>query len=179
MTYDLATGLVTRPPDQHLRDRVALLADLGLGEPDDEFDAFADRLAEDAGESYAMVNLVTDHQHFVGLHNPAGGESTLVGRTMSLDEGYCPEVVARGHALPLPDVCASPRYAANRVFDLLHVRTYTGAPLLHTPSGLVIGALCVAGPEPQPFEKAQERLDLVKDRCREFMELVRRRRAHA
>ncbi|MFJ2629213.1 GAF domain-containing protein [Streptomyces sp. NPDC087532] len=170
---------MTRPPDQDLDRRTALLAHLGLGEPDEEFDAFATKLAEDAGEPYAMVNLVTDQQYFVGLHSPAGGDLPPADRTMPLDAGYCPDVVARRRALPLPDVCASPRFAANRVYDALGVRTYTGAPLFHAPTGLVIGTLCVVGPEARPLDTAQERLDLIKDRCNQFMNLVARREARA
>jgi GAF domain-containing protein len=175
MIYDQASGLVTRPPDPDLQARVALLERLGLGEPDPEFDAFASELAEAVGEVCGMVNLVTDRQYFIGLHFPEGGDFPPVGRTMSLDEGYCPEVVSRRRALPLPDVCASPRFAGNRVFDVLHVRTYTGVPLIHAPTGLVIGSLCVVGPKARPMSEAQERLDQVKGSGEVLMKRVMRR----
>ncbi|MGY3676600.1 GAF domain-containing protein [Streptomyces sp. TE33382] len=175
MSYDPATGLVTRPPDQDINARVALLARLGLTAAEDgawgggELDAFASELASATGEAYAMVNLVTDHQYFIGLHNPQGVDLPPAGRTMLLEDGYCPDVVARRRALPLPDVCAAPRFAGNLVFDVLGIRTYTGAPLIHQESGLVIGTLCVVGPEARPLSEARERLALVKDHCTRLM----------
>ncbi|MFJ5851184.1 GAF domain-containing protein [Streptomyces sp. NPDC092903] len=171
MIYDRSSGLKARRPDQDLARRVELIAHLGLGEPAREFDAFAQRLAEEAGEPYAMVNLVTDRQFFVGLHTPKGGDLPAVGREMSLDDGYCPHVVARGLALPLPDVCAHPHFAGNQVVDVLHVRTYTGVPLIHGPTGLIIGSLCVLGPQARPMEEARPRVNLLKVRSADFMKL--------
>ncbi|MGW0670726.1 GAF domain-containing protein [Streptomyces sp. NPDC002746] len=175
MIYDRSSGLKARRPDQDLARRVELIGYLGLGEPAREFDAFAQRLAEEAGEPVAMVNLVTDRQFFVGLHAPTGGDLPPVGREMSLDDGYCPHVVTRRLALPLPDVCANPHFAGNRVVDVLGIRTYTGAPLVHEPTGIVIGTLCVVGPEARPMSGAIERRDLVKDRCKRFMNLLAQR----
>ncbi|MFD0427524.1 GAF domain-containing protein [Streptomyces zhihengii] len=63
---------------------------------------------------------------------------------MPLDHGFCPEVVDRRKALVLPDVFSSPRFAGNTVVDLIGIRTYAGAPLVHGDT--VLGTVCFVGP---------------------------------
>lgn len=76
-------------------ERDAVLRALGLTGPEPELDAFATQLAQEAGVPYAMVNIFGAEQQFFGLHTP-GDDSELptVGRSMPLDHGFCPEVVA-------------------------------------------------------------------------------------
>ncbi|MEU6346886.1 GAF domain-containing protein [Streptomyces sp. NPDC046977] len=166
MKFDTDAGLYTPAPDDELEQRRRLLAELGLGEADPEFDQYAADLARAAGTPYAMVNLITDEQVFVGLHCPAedsGGDAPPVGRTMSRDHGYCPDVLDRRAPLVLPDVLAYPRFAGNAVVDQIGIRTYAGAPLIHQPTGTVLGTVCVVGPTPQPLSTGNRTLDVIKE----------------
>lgn len=164
----------TPDPAAQLAERDALVRALGLTGPDAELDAFASRLAEAADAPYAMVNIFGVQQYFVGLHTP-GQDSDLptVGRSMPLDHGFCPEVVERQRALVLPDVFASPRFAGNRVVDLIGIRTYAGAPLIQ--SNTVLGTVCFVGPEERDLATGRASLALVKQHAEDVMTYLQRR----
>lgn len=186
MNFDTSLGLHTsgraaqRAASQP---RAALLNSLGLGGLDkdaafDEFAAetaaaFAESLGEVAAGLYAMVNVITDQQRFLGLHNPAGEKP--VGRTMRRDHGYCPDVVDRGRALVLTDVYAWPRFAGNHVVDAVGIRTYAGAPIAHQPSSLVFGTVCVIGKQELPDDTETASLALIKDRAAQLAALIQQR----
>lgn len=158
--------------------RSTLLHTLGLVGPDPQLDAFARDLAHTAGVPYAMVNLFAGgEQHFLGLYTPEHGGLPAVGRAMPVEHGYCPEVVARGRALVLPDVCAFPRFAGNPVVDLIGIRTYAGAPLVHD-SGTVLGTVCFVGPQALPTSTGQDSLALIKQRRDQVMDYICRRAGH-
>jgi GAF domain-containing protein len=164
-------------PEQQLN----LLRSLGLGMPDAEFDRFARDLAEEAGVPYAMVNLfhpTRGEQLFVGLHAPSGTDLPPVDRTMQGDHGFCPEVVQRKKALVLPDVYAHPRFAGNPVVDRIGIRTYAGAPLIHEPSGSVLGTVCFVGPTALALSTGRPSLELIRQRRDELMKLIHRRGGH-
>ncbi|MBY8887278.1 GAF domain-containing protein [Streptomyces sp. PTM05] len=152
------------PPTAGGDRRAVLLGALGLDgvTADPQLDAFATQLAAAAGVPYAMVNLVgPDQQRFVGLCTPPDDQQLPpVDRQMSLEHGYCPEVVRRRKALPLPDVCAHPRFSANAVVDLIGIRTYAGAPLIY--QGGVLGTVCFVGREPRPQSVGRDYLELIK-----------------
>ncbi|GAA4242326.1 hypothetical protein GCM10022254_74930 [Actinomadura meridiana] len=160
-----------------------MLADLGLAAlvQDEEFDAFAAQTAAafaaelgPAAEGlYAMVNLITVQQTFVGLHNPPGEKP--VDRTMSRDHGWCPEVVNRRAALVLPDVYAWPRFSGGHVVDSIGIRTYAGAPIAHGPSGTVFGTVCVVGAAALPEETDHVSLALIKDHASRVAALIEER----
>ncbi|MFI5952396.1 GAF domain-containing protein [Cryptosporangium sp. NPDC051539] len=173
MPFDEETGLDLPRPDVHAPERVARLRELGLYDtPDQGFDALATKLAQDGANlagieyaPYAMVNFRTDrHQFFAGLHvpsesQPADGDG--VSRVMDLEHGYCPEVVGRGKALVLDDVCAHPRFESNEVVDLIGIRSYLG-DVVHDPrSGLVLGTACIVDTERRMWGRAG--LKLIKD----------------
>ncbi|OLT36352.1 hypothetical protein BJF79_31230 [Actinomadura sp. CNU-125] len=164
--------------DAEFQARIQLLNNLNLGEVEDRFDAFATalatafaaRLGEDAEVPYAMVNLITHEQQFVGLHCPDG--KPTVGRSMSREHGYCPEVVQRRGALVLPDVYAHPRFAANAVVDQIGIRTYAGAPLIHRPTGTLLGTVCVVGTTGLPLSTGEPSRELIKDHAVRLMNLM-------
>lgn len=173
MPYDLPSG----DDDAELQQRIQLLTDQGLGEATEQFDAFAADLATafaaqlgaGAEVPYAMVNLVThQQQYFVGLHCP--DDKDQVGRTMSHDHGYCPEVVSRGKALVLPDVYAHPRFAANPVADKIGIRTYAGAPLIY--DGALLGTVCIVGTTRLPLSTGEPSRALIKDHAARLMSLI-------
>ncbi|TDB88844.1 GAF domain-containing protein [Actinomadura sp. KC216] len=188
MSYDSYLGLHVgdrAARDAAIRQRARLLTGLGLAglEQDDEFDEFAAEVAarfaaefgEVAESLYAMVNLISTEQVFAGLHNPPG--KPPVGRTMSRDHGFCPEVADRGRALVLSDVLAAPRFASNHVVDAIGIRTYAGAPLVDQHSGVVFGTVCVIGDHRMPDETEHASLALIKERGASLMRLIEQRTA--
>ncbi|MEU2144692.1 GAF domain-containing protein [Streptomyces globisporus] len=154
------------PPPAHraieLGQRYELLERLGVSTAaSQDFDELAQDVAEKAGFLYGFVNLFLEEQTFVGLHQPPPDSGyVIVGRTMSHDHGWCPEVVARKRALPLYDVHASPRFSGNQVVDAVGIRSYFGAPLIHE-SGTVLGTVCVIDPEKRPLHEARRIRDIV------------------
>jgi GAF domain-containing protein len=54
-------------------------------------------------------------------------------------------------SLMVPDIQRGPRFADNETIKRWGVRFYAGAPL-GVADGLVIGALCILGPEPRTLE---------------------------
>lgn len=179
MTFDTDSGLHLPTADADMDRRMSRLRELGLGEPDEEFDAFAADLARAADVPYAMVNLITAGQFFAGLASPPHDrEQPAVGREMDRDHGYCPEVLARRKALVLPDVYASPRFAGNPVVDKIGIRTYAGAPLIDEPTGTVLGTVCFVGTHPRPLQDGDHALALIKNRRDHLMELIHKRTSH-
>ncbi|MER7963856.1 GAF domain-containing protein [Streptomyces ardesiacus] len=159
-----ATAPTSRPPQQSLElaQRYELLDRLGVPSvANQDFDDLARDMATQAGFLYGFVNLFLEEQTFVGLHQPpADSGYVIVGRTMSRDHGWCPEVMARKKALPLHDVHASPRFSGNAVVDAVGIRSYFGAPLIHD-SGTVLGTVCVIDPEKRPLSDARRLRDIV------------------
>ncbi|MFJ8697840.1 GAF domain-containing protein [Streptomyces ardesiacus] len=158
------TALTSQRPQQSLElaQRYELLNRLGVPPvTNEDFDDLARNMAEQAGFLYGFVNLFLEEQTFVGLHQPpADSGFVIVGRTMSRDHGWCPEVMARRKALPLHDVHASPRFSGNAVVDAVGIRSYFGAPLIHE-SGTVLGTVCVIDPEKRPLSEARRIRDIT------------------
>ncbi|MFI2415112.1 GAF domain-containing protein [Streptomyces sp. NPDC018947] len=138
------------------------------------FDELARDMAVRAGFLYGFVNLFLEEQTFVGLHQPpADSGYVIVGRTMSRDHGWCPEVVTRKKALPLHDVHASPRFSGNHVVDAVGIRSYFGAPLIHD-NGTVLGTVCVIDPEKRPLNDARRLRDIVINAGAQVMDHIAR-----
>ncbi|MGW7543143.1 GAF domain-containing protein [Streptomyces sp. NPDC054770] len=161
----LGQELVSAAQAEEITERQAreeLLMRLGVPTgPDDLMDQFADHIAETTGLLYGFVNIFRAEQTFVGLHNPPPDSGHLIlGRTMSLEHGWCPAVVKRKRALPLFDVHASPRFSGNLVVDMVGIRSYFGAPLIY--EGIVLGTVCGIDPEARPRTDARRLLEAVK-----------------
>ncbi|PZT77847.1 MULTISPECIES: GAF domain-containing protein [unclassified Streptomyces] len=183
-----AGRLLLTPVDGDAPARSRRLRSLGLGERDDasfdDFDAFADRVAEVTGVPFSMVNFIDgNRQFYAGLHTPAGTRrgadlgataagSGRSGRYVALDHGYCPHVVARRKALVLDDVCDYPRFAGNPVVDDIGIRSYLGAPLIDR-TGIALGAVCAVDTVPRPWGRAG--LDTIKALARELAGQLRGR----
>lgn len=134
------------------------------------YDEFATALAERAGFAYGFVNLFLDQQTFIGLHQPpAGSGYTVVGRTMSIEDGWCPHVVQRKKALPLPDVHASHRFSGNTVVDAVGIRAYFGVPLIPPGTGIVLGTVCVIDPDRREQSEAGRIQNEVKETGAEIL----------
>ncbi|MFG3076338.1 GAF domain-containing protein [Streptomyces sp. NPDC048225] len=158
-----------------LAQRYELLERLGVSTvASEDFDELACDMATRAGFLYGFVNLFLEEQTFVGLHQPpADSGYVIVGRTMSRDHGWCPEVMARRKALPLHDVHASPRFSGNHVVDAVGIRSYFGAPLIHD-SGTVLGTVCVIDPEKRPLSQARRLRDIVINAGAQVMDHITR-----
>jgi GAF domain-containing protein len=186
MSYDIVDPrLLTAPHDPGIPQRLARLAQLGLGDrPDSEFDKFAARLAAAANAPYAMVNFVGDEeQYFAGLYGPDSAKADALeaassasratpGRTMSREHGYCPHVVVRRKALVLDDVCAYPRFAVNPVVNSIGVRAYMGAPLIDR-TGTALGTICVVNTEESDWGRPG--LEMIKSMAAEVVDLIHRK----
>ena len=179
MPFDDETGLDLPAADVDAPKRTARLRELGLYDvPSEGFDVLAGKLAR-AGATlagidyapYAMINFRTDqHQFFAGLHVPSEGQAapatiegaeSEVSRVMDLQHGYCPEVVGRGKALVLDDVCAHPRFESNEVVDLIGIRSYLG-DVVHDPrTGIILGTACIVDTERRNWGRAG--LKLIKE----------------
>lgn len=178
--------LLNAPRDPEVQARMSRLRALGIGtEPDQEFDAFAAKLAQITGAPFAMVNFINDReQYFAGLFTPSStqkgaalqaaqtSEHAGVGRTMGLDHGFCPHVVVRRKALVLDDVCDYPRFVGNPVIDKLGIRSYLGAPLIE-PSGTALGTICVVDNRARSWGRPG--LNTIKGLANELMEMLSRR----
>ncbi|PZG82512.1 histidine kinase [Streptomyces sp. NTH33] len=163
------------PQSTELAERYELVRRLGLPTvADPDFDEAARDMATRTGFLYGFVNLFLAEQTFIGLHQPpADSGYVIVGRTMSREHGWCPEVMARRKALPLHDVHASPRFSGNHVVDAVGIRAYFGAPLIHD-SGTVLGTVCVIDPEKRSLSDARRLRDIVLDTGDQVMRHITR-----
>ncbi|MFD7425944.1 GAF domain-containing protein [Streptomyces sp. NPDC059818] len=180
--------MLLTPVDSEAPVRTQRLRSLGLGERSDasfdNFDAFADRVAEVTEVPFSMVNFIDgNRQFYAGLHTPAGTRkgadlgataagSGRSGRYVALDHGYCPHVVVRRRALVLEDVCDYPRFAGNPVVDDIGIRSYLGAPLIDR-TGIAVGAVCAVDTVPRPWGRAG--LDTIKSLAQELIVHINRR----
>ncbi|ARF76543.1 GAF domain-containing protein [Kitasatospora albolonga] len=187
-----ATGrMLLTPADRDGPARAERLRRLDLGErPDasfDDFDAFADKVAEVTASPFSMVNFIDENrQFFAGLHTPAGNRggqelgAVAAGgprgaRYMARDHGYCPHVVVRRKALVLEDVCDYPRFAGNPVVDDIGVRSYLGAPLIDR-TGIALGTVCAVDTVPRPWGRAG--LDTIKSLAQELVRQIDHREGY-
>ncbi|MFF3372013.1 GAF domain-containing protein [Streptomyces sp. NPDC002680] len=159
---EISAAQARKIAEQQARDE--LIRSLGIPtSPDRLMDEFARHLAEVTGMLYGFVNIFLGEQTFVGLHNPPPDSGHLVvPRTMRLDHGWCPAVMERRKALPLPDVHASPRFSGNYVADSVGIRSYFGSPLIHGETGIALGTVCTIDPEARALSDARRLLDAVK-----------------
>lgn len=187
-----ATGrMLLTPTDRHGPARARRLRKLDLGErPDasyDNFDAFADKVAEVTSTPFSMVNFIDENrQFFAGLHTPTGNRggrdlgsaaagSNRSSRYLARDHGYCPHVLVRRKALVLDDVCDYPRFAGNPVVDDIGIRSYLGAPLIDR-TGIALGTVCAVDTVPRPWGRAG--LDTIKSLAHELVRQIDDREGH-
>ncbi|MYR58059.1 GAF domain-containing protein [Streptomyces sp. SID625] len=148
---------------RELAEREELIRHLGLRtDPDEEYDGIAAEMAQEAGFLYGFVNLFLEVQTFIGVYQPAPDSGHVyVTRHMDRGHGYCPEVVDRRKALPLPDVHASPRFSGNHVVDAIGIGAYFGAPLIHEATSIVLGTVCIVDTEKRPMSEARHLRDIT------------------
>jgi|ERR1700722_2581683 GAF domain-containing protein len=160
------------PADPGAQQRAKRLRELGIKqEPDPEFDEFARQLAVARQAPYAMVNIVgPERQFFAGLYPSSADRGAAWQsdplRSMACDHGYCMHVVARGHAMALPNVLEYARHAVNPVVSEVGVRAYLGAPLVDL-DGMILGTVCVLDTKPRP-EWDADTVAWIKERAAEL-----------
>ncbi len=140
-----ATEYVRRLASLVAADRVAAVHayDVLDTPPEPDFDDVARLAAQVCGAAGALVTLVDDKRQFfkaaIGLQEPAAGDP----RETPLSQGFCPTVAANGEPLVVPDLTVDPRFRDDpAVTGPNQLRLYAGVPLV-TPTGHVVGALCV------------------------------------
>ena len=149
------------------RERAMAAYDVIDGPPRRELDALADLAAQVAGVPFAAINLFTrDVQHPVAT-------SGFVGAPVARQDAMCRVVVESGEPVLLEDASEDERYAGSPWTDgrSARVRYYASHPL-RTPSGVVIGTLCVFDDQThQATPEAAKGLALLADRVVDVLEL--------
>ncbi len=133
------------------------------------FDALTALAAHITGAPIALVSLVdADRQWFKSRHGLGPQETP---REIS----FCGHAIAADAILVVPDAKADPRFADNPlVLGEPYIRFYAGVPL-RTPSGLVVGTLCVIDREPRRLTPIQlEMLGRLAEQVVAQLELRRR-----
>ncbi|MFF7476988.1 GAF domain-containing protein [Streptomyces sp. NPDC008092] len=168
-TDDPATEL------SELAARLTRFAELGIPmEGQEILDDLATDMAAKTGFLYGMVNAFGDEQTFLGLHNPPRDSGyPIVGRTISRNHGWCPEVVQRRRGLPLPNVAASPRFQSNHVVDAIGISSYFGEPIIDETTGLALLTVCIIDPEPRTLADAARVQALVRNTTREAASVLK------
>ncbi|GAQ54839.1 GAF domain-containing protein [Streptomyces acidiscabies] len=146
---------------------------LGLStDPDPVLDEIAADLAARMDMQYAFVNLITDQQHFIGLRQPPDGHGYVpVGRTMSLDRGWCRHTITRDKALPLPDIYAS-RFHLDFVAEALGVRTYFGMSIKDPVTGTPFATVCAIDREVRTVADSYRLRDITVDAAEEARDVI-------
>ena len=140
-------------------ERLAELEGYGIldTEPEPAFDDLVRVAAEALGCPTALVSLLDEHRQWFKARCSLDVEQT------PRDVAFCEHVLRADAPLVVPDATLDVRFARNPlVTGPPAIRFYAGYPL-RTPSGAVLGTLCVLGYEPRPagLTPAQGRLMTV------------------
>lgn len=120
------------------RERVLATYDVVGGPGRRELDALVELAAQVAGVPMATINLLSSHsQHQVATAGFEGSDSPI-------EQSMCRLVVESEQAIMVEDAGKDERFVANpwTTGELANVKFYGSHPL-RTPSGVVIGSLCV------------------------------------
>lgn len=118
--------------------------------PELDFDDLALMASEICGTPVSLMTLVDEDRLWVKAQ--IGLDIAEIPR----GESFCTYVVAESGPLMVPDARADARFRdLPAVVGAPFVRFYAGAPLV-TPSGHVLGSLCVVGYEPRTLSAAQQ-----------------------
>ncbi|MBF4160530.1 sensor histidine kinase [Nocardioides acrostichi] len=134
--------------------------------------ALVELAASVADVPMATINLLTDAEQYQVA--TVGFEASVC----SLDDSMCSVSVEESEPVVVPDATRDPRFAQNPFVDgrIGDVRFY-GGHQLRTPSGVVVGTLCVFDSEPRELdEHARRHLRVLADRVVDVLELELRSR---
>jgi signal transduction histidine kinase len=151
------------------RQRELVLATYGVlsGPPRRELGALVDLAAQVAGVPFAAVNLFSSRfQHQVATAGFDGADSPR-------EDSMCRLVVESEQAIMVEDAAHDERFADSpwTTGETAEIKYYGSHPL-RTPSGLVIGTLCVFDNDIHPVtEETARGLSLLADRVVDVLEL--------
>ena len=132
-----------------------------------DLQALVDIAAQVCEVQYAAINLLTeDSQHQVAT---SGVDPAIC----SIEHSMCAAVLQRPGTVVIPDASADERFARNPFVtgEIDRVRFYASAPL-ETPSGVIIGRLCVFDQRLREIDPTQEEaLELLAARVVDLLEL--------
>ena len=154
------------------RGRIAELRSFGIldSPAEEDFDALVQLAAHLCDTPMALITLVDDQRQWFKAR--VGMEM----RQTSLADAFCTHALSGPGLLTVPDARRDPRFARNpMVAGTPWVRFYAGAPLV-TPSGAVLGTLCVLDRRPRELSALQHR-QLTQLAGQVMAQLVRRRQA--
>jgi hypothetical protein len=138
-------------------ERLKALRALRLATPEGtQLDILAAKVAKAFDVPIALVSLVdSDNQLWPGAVGlPASLNESRPSRRQT---AICAQVVARREMVVVEDVARDERFAANPFLLENGIRFYAGAPL-RTPTGFVLGSLCVIDTKPRKFSKKEQKL---------------------
>jgi diguanylate cyclase (GGDEF)-like protein/PAS domain S-box-containing protein len=137
------------------------------------FDDLAMLTAQIAGVPVAMVSLIDDRRQWykatVGVPDDA---PTFIDRDVSL----CEYVLREQAEIQVSDAHLDVRFAANALVQAHGVSFYAGFPLT-TPTGAIVGTLCVLDPRPHRLDERQ--LMSLRALARQVMSQLQLRHANA
>ncbi|MDN4160690.1 sensor histidine kinase [Nocardioides abyssi] len=140
--------------------------------PRSDLVALVEIAAQVAQVPLATINLITDtHQHQIAT---AGFDASVCAR----EDSMCNAVLHEPAPVVLEDASKDPRFAENPFVtgEIGDVRFYA-THQLRTPSGVVIGTLCVFDTQPRTITDEQEHaLQALADRVVDLLELELRTR---
>lgn len=158
------------------RDEEARLQDLIRYEvldtpPEESFDEVTRLAAKICGTPIALVSLVDANRQW--FKSRVGLDAAQTPRDMA----FCAHAVTQSDLLVVPDALADERFADNPlVTSEPHIRFYAGTPLI-TPSGHVVGTLCVIDRTPRQLSPDQiEALQVLGRQVVQLLELRQRRK---
>lgn len=145
----------TYPLPQNETERLAALRtyDLDDSELVSSLDRITDLAATHFGVHTASINIINEHsQDFLACYGDAGD-----WESMDREDSICTfTILEDAGVMTVEDVAVDPRFESRSEGLLeLGIRAYMGATLA-TPTGLVIGSLCVYDDQPRSFSPGDE-----------------------
>ncbi|MDP3712972.1 MAG: PAS domain S-box protein [Mycobacteriales bacterium] len=141
--------------------------------PEPSFDALTRAASTVTGCPTALVSLLDDQRQW--FKSRCGLDVTETSR----DLAFCDYVLRADAPLVVPDATKDPRFATNElVTGELGLRFYAGFPL-RTPTGAVLGSLCVLDYVPRPEGLDEDQVSLMTTLADQVMTLLELRRALA
>jgi DNA-binding NarL/FixJ family response regulator len=157
------------PLPQNESERLATLRSYDLADTElvSSLNRVADVAATHFGVDSASINIIGEHsQEFLACYGTAEG-----WESMDREDSVCTfTILEDDHVMTVEDVTDDPRFESRSDALLgMGIRAYIGANLV-TPTGLVIGTLCVYDDEPRSFSPADE--SFLRDLASVAMDLV-------